>query len=46
MKYDILDKDTFLYYELCGDSLGNSLYELKGENTKEGERGYRVILRY
>jgi dual specificity tyrosine-phosphorylation-regulated kinase 2/3/4 len=30
--YFVNKKDTWLLYEKCGDSLGNALYELKGEN--------------
>ncbi len=41
--YDIKPIDTWIFYELCGDSLGNSLYELKGEETDpNGERIYKV----
>lgn len=42
MHYDIKPVDTWIYYELCGQSLGSSLYELKGEGYKGEERIYRV----
>lgn len=43
--YDLKPIDTWLFYELSGDSLGTNLYDLKGEGkTPDGERLYRVIL--
>lgn len=29
--YDLKEIDTWLFYELSGDSLGMNLYDLKGE---------------
>jgi hypothetical protein len=31
LQYDIKTIDTWIYYEICGESLGSSLYELKCE---------------
>ncbi|EAS00330.2 Serine/Threonine kinase domain protein (macronuclear) [Tetrahymena thermophila SB210] len=42
MNYEIKQVDTWIYYELCGESLGSSLYELKGEGYRGEERVYRV----
>ncbi|KAL4503310.1 hypothetical protein ABPG72_000916 [Tetrahymena utriculariae] len=42
MNYEIKQIDTWIYYELCGESLGSSLYELKGEGYRGEERVYRV----
>jgi serine/threonine protein kinase len=42
LDYDILPIDTWLFYELCEDSLGNSLYELCGDNSHD-ERSYTVF---
>lgn len=42
MNYDIKPVDTWIYYELCGQSLGSSLYELKSEGYKGEDRVYRV----
>ncbi|KAL4477752.1 hypothetical protein ABPG72_018926 [Tetrahymena utriculariae] len=42
--YDLKPVDTWLFYELSGDSLGTNLYDLKGEGkTPEGERIYKII---
>lgn len=41
--YDIQHLDTYIFYELCGESLGSTLYELKGEGNIGNERVYRVI---
>lgn len=32
LAYDVKPQDTWIFYEICGDSLGNHLYDLKGEN--------------
>ena len=42
MAYEIKPLDTWIFYELCGESLGNALYELKGEGSYQGERIYKV----
>lgn len=42
--YFINKKDTWILYEKCGDSLGNSLYELKSEQLN-GEKVYRIYYR-
>ncbi len=42
LAYDIRPIDTWLFYELCEDSLGNSLYELRGENSHD-ERSYTIL---
>lgn len=39
--YFINKKDTWILYEKCGDSLGNSLYELKSEYFNS-EKLYRI----
>lgn len=39
--HEILTVDSWLYYEVCEESLGSCLFELKGE-TANGERYYRV----
>jgi len=36
--YDIKHLDTYIFYELCGESLGSTLYELKGEGNIGNER--------
>jgi dual specificity tyrosine-phosphorylation-regulated kinase 2/3/4 len=30
--YDINKSDTWIFYEKCGESLGNALYDLKGDS--------------
>lgn len=42
LAYDIKPIDTWIFYELCGESLGNSLYDLKGSGNIGGERVYKV----
>ena len=42
--YFINKKDTWIVYEKCGDSLGNALYDLKGERVGS-EKIYRVQFR-
>ena len=37
--------DTWIFYEICGDSLGSNLYEMKGEDLENGERVYRIHYR-
>jgi dual specificity tyrosine-phosphorylation-regulated kinase 2/3/4 len=46
LAYEIKPKDTWIFYELCGDSLGTNLYDLKGENSckNDSDRIYRVII--
>lgn len=39
--YFINKKDTWIVYEKCGDSLGNALYDLKGERVGS-EKIYKV----
>lgn len=41
LAYDIKPLDTWIFYEICGESLGNHLYDLRGENNGT-ERVYRV----
>lgn len=36
--------DSWLYYEVCEESLGSCLYELKNE-VINGEKAYRVNLK-
>jgi len=42
--YEINQKDTWIFYEKCGSSLGNCLYDIKGEKFN-GEKVYKVPLR-
>ena len=42
--YFINKKDTWIVYEKCGDSLGNALYDLKGERVGS-EKIYKVQFR-
>lgn len=42
LQFEIKTQDTWIFYELCGESLGNSLYDLKGEGYINGERVYRI----
>ena len=39
--HEIRTLDSWLYYEVCDESLGSCLFELKGESVN-GERVYRV----
>jgi hypothetical protein len=41
--YEINQKDTWIFYEKCGSSLGNCLYDIKGEKYN-GEKVYKVPL--
>lgn len=40
--YEIKSQDTWIFYEVCGPSLGNSLYDLKGEGVIGEERVYKI----
>lgn len=39
--YEIKTLDSWLYYEVCEESLGGCLFELKSDNSN-GEKNYRV----
>ena len=41
--YEINQKDTWIFYEKCGSSLGSCLYDIKGEKYN-GEKVYKVLL--
>ncbi|CAD8099105.1 unnamed protein product [Paramecium sonneborni] len=41
LTYDIKPQDTWIFQEICGESLGNQLYDLKGKNVNN-ERMYRL----
>jgi dual specificity tyrosine-phosphorylation-regulated kinase 2/3/4 len=41
LAYELKPLDTWIFFELCGESLGNHLYDLKGE-SHGSERHYRV----
>jgi serine/threonine protein kinase len=43
LAYDIRPVDTWLFYELCEDSLGNSLYELRSDHSSGEDRSYTVF---
>ncbi|CAK85917.1 unnamed protein product (macronuclear) [Paramecium tetraurelia] len=41
LTYDIKPQDTWIFQEICGESLGNQLYDLKGKNINN-ERMYKL----
>lgn len=44
MDYEIKAQDTWIFYEVCGESLGSTLYDLKGEGMIGEERVYKVYI--
>lgn len=41
--YEINQSDTWIFYEKCGHSLGNNLYDIKAERVYGDQRLYKVI---
>ena len=40
--YEINHKDTWIFYEQCGSSLGNNLYDIKAEKLFGDQKLYKV----
>ena len=44
--YEIQPLDSWILYELCGESLGSALYDLKSCKNSGPEKIYKVIIYY